>query len=190
MVDFSADIASCVATLQKGGVIVYPTDTVWGIGCDARDAAAVDKIFTLKHRPAHKSMIVLVADMDQLQQYTGPLKGELLQKIQSFDLPTTVVYPIAKGLAANALAADGSIGIRLVNDTFCKEMILASGMPLLSTSANLSGEPTASFFREIDPLLLQGADYVVHYRQADETIHQPSRILKLGPDGQFEMIRP
>lgn len=191
MVDFSTDIASCVTTLQQGGVIVYPTDTVWGIGCDATNAAAIDKVFALKQRPANKSMIVLLADEHDLQHYVSLPGGFSLADIPDISMrPTTIIYPKATGLAANALAPDGSIGIRIVNDTFCKEMIRKSGKPLISTSANISGQPTASFFREIHADIVTGADYTVYYRRTDETVHQPSRILKLADDGTFEVIRP
>lgn len=191
MVDFSAEITACVATLQQGGVIVYPTDTVWGIGCDATNAAAIDKVFALKQRPANKSMIVLLADEQDLRNYVSLPAGFSLAHIPDIlTRPTTIIYPRATGLAANALAPDGSIGIRIVNDDFCKEMIQASGKPLISTSANISGQPTASFFREIHPDIVTGADYTVHYRRMDETVHQPSRILRLAEDGTFEIVRP
>jgi L-threonylcarbamoyladenylate synthase len=187
---FSRDISNCMETLKKGGVIVYPTDTVWGIGCDATNAAAIENVFALKNRPAHKSMIVLLADAADLAHYVALPDPEILKTIAGFDRPTTVVYPQAHGLAANALAADGSIGIRIVNDPFCKELIRAWGKPLISTSANISGQPTASLFREIDPMVLAGADYVVQYRRDDNTVHLPSRIVKISERGALEIIRP
>lgn len=190
MVDFSKDIAQCIQVLSAGGVIVYPTDTVWGIGCDATNPEAIEKVFALKNRPAHKSMIVLLADVADLAHYTTPIAPGLLQTIGHFDRPTTVIYPDAQGLAPNALAEDGSIGIRIVQEAFCRQLIRASGKPLISTSANLSGMPTASFYQEIHPDIITGADYVVQYRQDDETAHLPSRIVRINIDGSLEVIRP
>lgn len=190
MVDFSRDIKECVAVLEQGGVIVYPTDTVWGIGCDATNEAAIEKVFALKHRPPQKSMIVLLADARDILQYVAAPPPDVIAIVEAFETPTTVIYEHALGLAANAVAVDDSIGIRVTDDPFCKALIKRFRKPIISTSANISGQPTAALYPEIAPELLNGADYVVHYRRDDLTVRASSRIIKLDDEGIVTVIRP
>ena len=189
MVDFNAEIKKCVAVLEAGGVIVYPTDTVWGIGCDATSEAAVEKVFALKQRPAEKSMIVLLADARDILQYVAAPPPDIIAIAESFETPTTVIYDHALGLAENAIAADGSIGIRVTDDAFCKALIKRFRKPLISTSANLSGQPTPAFFSGIDNTVVAGADYVVQYRRDDNTPRVSSRIVKIDDEGGMTVLR-
>lgn len=189
MVDFEVDIKRCVDVLQRGGVIVYPTDTVWGIGCDATNEAAIEKIFALKERPPQKSMIVLLADARDILQHVAAPPPDIIAIAESFEQPTTVIYENALGLAENAIAEDGSIGIRVTNDAFCKALIKRFRKPIISTSANKSREPTPVIFKEISTGILQGADYVVSYRQDDEQPKASSRIVKMDDEGTLVFLR-
>jgi len=189
MVDFEGDIKRCVDVLQQGGVIVYPTDTVWGIGCDATNEAAVDKVFALKERPAQKSMIVLLADARDILQYVAAPPPDIIALVEAFEAPTTVIYEHALGLAENAIAEDGSIGIRVTTDAFCKALIKRYRKPIISTSANKSGEPTPAIYKQIDAGILNGADYVVKHRQEDEALKAPSRIAKMDDEGNLTFLR-
>jgi L-threonylcarbamoyladenylate synthase len=189
MVDYEGDIKRCVEVLLQGGVIVYPTDTVWGIGCDATNEAAVERIFELKQRPPQKSMIVLLADARDILQHVAAPPPDIIALVESFETPTTVVYDSALGLADNAVAGDGSIGIRVTTDPFCKALIKRFRKPLISTSANISGAPTAALFTDIDARILAGADYIVHYRQDDATARQASRIVRLDDKGNATVLR-
>ncbi len=189
MVDFENDIKRCVEALQAGGIILYPTDTIWGIGCDATNELAVEKIFALKNRPPQKSMIVLLADARDILQYVAAPPPDIIAIAEGFETPTTVIYEHALGLAENAIAKDGSIGIRVTEDAFCKALIKRFRKPLISTSANKSGEPAAAFFRQIEESIKSGVDYVVAHRQQEETIHSPSKIVKLDDDGNETVLR-
>ena len=190
MVDFSADIRACVPILQAGGIILYPTDTIWGIGCDARNEAAVEKVFALKQRPKEKSMIILLADARDIFQYIAAPPPDVIHIMESFAGPTTVIFRGALGIAGNALSDDGSIAIRVPADAFCKALLKRAGVPLISTSANRSGGPTAGHFGAIDPVILNGVDYAVHYRRHDTAERRPSRIVRLNDAGDVEVIRP
>lgn len=190
MVDFEQDIKHCVTALQNGGTILYPTDTVWGLGCDATDEAAVDKIFALKQRPREKSMIVLLADARDILQYVAAPPPDIIAIVEAFDRPTTVIYPNAINLAENAINADGSVAIRVTTDAFCKALIKRFRKPIVSTSANVSGEPTAALYKDISAAIKDNSDYVVQYRQDDTTIHAPSRIIKVDDEGNVTVIRP
>lgn len=187
--DFSADIELALETLRKGGVILYPTDTVWGLGCDATNEAAVDAVFRLKQRPAEKSCILLLADERDLLQYVTALDLEVFNFLDQVRKPTTVVYENVVGIAPNAMAEDGSAAIRVVKEDFCRHLIKRFRKPIVSTSANISGAPTPRFFTEIDPRIITGADYVVQYRQADQTPAAPSAIVRWFANGQHEVIR-
>lgn len=189
MVDFESDIKQCVQVLQRGGLILYPTDTVWGIGCDAMNEAAVDKIFALKNRPPEKSMIVLLADARDILQYVAAPPPDIIAIAESFEQPTTVVYEHALGFADNAIATDDSIGIRVTSDAFCKALIKRFRGPIISTSANLSGAPTPAIFRDIDPVIVGGVDYVVYYRQDDAQVTAPSRIVRVDDNGNLIYLR-
>ncbi|MGV3767921.1 MAG: L-threonylcarbamoyladenylate synthase [Chitinophagaceae bacterium] len=187
--DFSADIELALETLRKGGVILYPTDTVWGLGCDATNEAAVDAVFRLKQRPAEKSCILLLADERDLLQYVTALDLEVFNFLDQVQKPTTVVYENVVGIAPNAMAEDGSAAIRVVKEDFCRHLIKRFRKPIVSTSANISGAPTPRFFTEIDPRIITGADYVVQYRQNDQTPAAPSAIVRWFANGQHEVIR-
>lgn len=187
--DFSEDIELALETLRKGGVILYPTDTVWGLGCDATNEAAVDAIFKLKQRPAEKSCILLLADERDLLQYVTALNLEVFNFLDQVQKPTTVVYDNVVGIAPNAMAEDGSAAIRVVKEDFCRHLIKRFRKPIVSTSANISGAPTPRFFTEIDPRIITGADYVVQYRQADNTPKAPSAIVRWFANGNHEVIR-
>lgn len=191
------DIARALETLQQGGIIVYPTDTVWGIGCDATNAEAVQRIYRLKQREDSKSMLVLLDAPGKLQGYVQEvpeIAWDLLETTTDEEAapqrPLTIIYPGAKNLAENLIAEDGSIGIRITQEPFSHALCQRLKRPIVSTSANLSGQPAARFYDEIDEAILTGADYVCRFRRDDQTPHEPSSIIKLGQDGTFQIIRP
>ena len=187
--DFNTDVENSLAALQAGGLILYPTDTIWGIGCDATNAEAVQKIYELKKRPAEKSMIVLLADQRDLLQYVASPDLAVFDYLDSTTKPTTVIYDSAIGLADNLVNQDGSIAIRIVDETFCKHLIKRFRKPIVSTSANFSGEPSPRTFAEVSDTIKQQVDYVVHYRQTDATIAAPSSVVRW-ENGQVTVIRP
>lgn len=189
MVNFEHDIENCLAVLKYGGILLYPTDTVWGIGCDATNEAAVAKIFALKNRADAKAMIVLVSDEKDILQYTAAPDLAVFNYLETAHKPTTVIYEGALGLAENLIASDGSIAIRICKDSFCKQLIKRFRKPIVSTSANISGLPAAKIFSEISEDIKAGVDYVVQYRQEDTTIAEPSAIIKW-KHGMAEVIRP
>lgn len=190
MADFNADVEACLEVLRQGGVILYPTDTVWGLGCDATNAEAVEMIRKLKQRPDTKGMIVLVADQRDLLEYVADPDPRIGDYLAAVTKPTTVIYNNAIGLAENVLAPDGSVGIRVVDDTFCKHLIKRLRVPLVSTSANFADMPAPNSYREISPDIIKGVDYVVKYRQEDDTEYLPSAVVKTNTDGTFSVIRP
>ena len=183
------DIQSALQTLRSGGIILYPTDTIWGIGCDATNAEAVQKIFDLKNRPDHKSMIILLATERDLLQYVSAPDMEVFNYLDTVTKPTTIIYEGAIGLADNLLVTDGSIAIRIVNDEFCKHLIKRLGKPIVSTSANLSGHPAPQYYNDIDAVIKNGVDYQVQYRQQDTVPRQPSSIVKWNKDSSVTVIR-
>ena len=199
------DLQEALRVLREGGIIVYPTDTVWGIGCDATNEAAVAKIYALKQREDSKSMLVLLDSAAKLDYYVDvPEAAEMLLGVQSTDRytdrvqtelqdedskPLTLIYPNARHLAPNLIAEDGSIGIRITNEAFSKALCAQLKHPVVSTSANISGHPTAHFFHEIEEAILNGADYVCRFRREDETPHEPSSIIKVNADSTFVIIR-
>lgn len=198
------DLQEALRVLRDGGIIVYPTDTVWGIGCDATNEEAVQRIYALKQREDSKSMLVLLDSAAKLDYYVDvPETASLLLEATNNDRmsateslndandakPLTLIYPNARHLAQNLLAEDGSIGIRITNEPFSKALCAHLKRPLVSTSANISGHPTAHFFHEIEEEILNGADYVCLFRRDDETPHEPSSIIKVNADGTFCIIR-
>jgi L-threonylcarbamoyladenylate synthase len=189
MQSFEEDIRQCLATLRNGGVIVYPTDTIWGIGCDATNMEAVEKIINLKNRPVQKSFVVLVADERELMQHVASLDLEVFNYLDQTVKPTTVIYDHAIGLADNVLANNGSVAIRICKDEFCKHLIKRFGKPVVSTSANVSGEPSPAVFKDIAPAIVSGADYVVQYHQQENKPAQASSIIHW-KNGKAVMIRP
>lgn len=189
MIDFENDVTASLQVLRSGGLVLYPTDTIWGIGCDATDEEAVKKVFALKQRPEAKSLVILLADVRDLLKYVAHPSPDIADIIAGFDRPTTVIYEGALGLAPNVINADGTVAIRIVKDTFCRHLIKRLRKPLVSTSANISGHPSPASFRDVDAAIKDGVDYVVNYRQDDTTPATPSRIIKLMKDGSVQVIR-
>ncbi|MBN8850269.1 MAG: translation factor Sua5 [Sphingobacteriales bacterium 50-39] len=187
--DFQQDIDRSLAVLQVGGLILYPTDTIWGIGCDATNAGAVSKVYALKQRAETKSLIVLMADERDILKYTSQPDLRIFDYLHTVTRPTTVIYEGAVGLAGNLIGADGTVAIRLVEDLFCRHLIKRLRRPLVSTSANISGEPAPAFFHAIDSRVKEGVDYVVEYRQGDTTPKEPSSIVRWNRDATITVIR-
>lgn len=183
------ELKNALEVLKKGGTILYPTDTVWGIGCDARSKEAVNKVFKIKQRAEYKSMVILVSDEKMLNRYVKDVPAIAWDLIEAADRPLTIIYPDARMLAENVIAADGSVGIRLVKDEFCKNLIHKFGKPIVSTSANISGEQAPSSFSEIKLDILNKVDYIVNFRQNENNNVQPSTIIKVGMNGEIKIIR-
>jgi len=184
------DLKKAVEVLRQGGVILYPTDTVWGLGCDATNPEAVKRIFGIKQREDVKSMLVLIENPNMLNSYVREVPEIAWQLIEVADKPLTIIYPGAKNLAPNLIASDGSIGIRVTTESFSEHLIQQFRRPIVSTSANLSGKPTPQNFDEIGEGIKSAVDYVVRYRQDDGSKNSPSSILKLGIGGEIQIIRP
>jgi len=189
MVDFQHDIEQCLEVLKKGGIILYPTDTIWGIGCDAANSIAVEKIYNLKNRKDEKAMIALVADEKDILHYTAAADLRVFDFLQKTNKPTTVIYEGAIGLAANLIANDGSVAIRICHETFCRQLIKRFRKPIVSTSANISGEPFPENFSSISHEIRNGVDYIVQYRQNDTTVAEPSAIIKWNRNAAPTIIR-
>ncbi|MBL7717326.1 MAG: threonylcarbamoyl-AMP synthase [Flavipsychrobacter sp.] len=187
--DFEEDIKNSVATLAQGGTLLYPTDTIWGLGCDATSAAAVERIFHIKQRPQEKSMIVLLAEPKDILQYVATPHPDIIDIVSQFDRPTTVIFQNAIDLAENLVNADGSIAIRIPADPFCKALLKRFRKPIVSTSANISGQPSPQTFAGVSNEIIQAADYTVRYRQDDTETRQPSRLVRLNDNGELEIIR-
>lgn len=184
-----SDIVQCLKTLSAGGLILYPTDTVWGIGCDATNADAVKKVYQLKQRDDSKALIVLIDSTDHLDHYVVDVPMIARELIDVAVKPLTIIYEGAYNLAPNVLGDQDSVGIRIPNDEFCHRLCERFGKPIVSTSANVSGHPTAKTFADIDASIVQGVDYAVQYRRDDTSRHQPSNIILLSRDGTFKIIR-
>jgi len=183
------DIKKALEVLKNGGVILYPTDTIWGIGCDATNETAVQRIYEIKKRADSKSMLVLMENPALLDRYVAEVPEIAWDLVEVSTTPLTVIYPGAKNLAKNLVADDGSIGIRFTKEAFTSQLLQRFRRPIVSTSANISGEKSPAFFVEISEEIKIQVDYVVEYRQNDKTPAQPSSIIKLGPGGQIEIIR-
>jgi L-threonylcarbamoyladenylate synthase len=183
------DFKKCLEVLNQGGLILYPTDTVWGIGCDATNPAAVEKIYQLKKRSDEKTMIVLVADEKEMLRYIKTPDPNLFEYLRQTTKPTTVVYENADGLAGNLIAKDGSIAIRICKEIFCRQLIKQFGQPVVSTSANIAGEPVAKIFAEVTEKIKNGVSYIVKYRQKDVSVAEPSSIIKWFKDGTIITLR-
>jgi len=188
--EFEQDIDPSLATLRAGGLLLYPTDTIWGIGCDATNPDAVRKVYALKQRAETKSLIVLMADQRDILKYTSQPDLRVFDFLATVHKPTTIIYEGAMGLADNLINADGTIAIRLVDEPFCRHLIKRFRKPIVSTSANLSGDPSPAIFKDIDSRIKAGVDYVVQYRQDDDIPRQSSAILKWHCDGHVTVIRP
>jgi L-threonylcarbamoyladenylate synthase len=183
------DIQKALEILRAGGVILYPTDTVWGVGCDATNEEAVSKIFKIKKRSEAKSLIVLVGNENQLSRYVKDIPEVAWELMENTERPLTIIYDTVTGLAPSVIANDGSVGIRIVKDEFCQNLIKKLGKPIVSTSANISNEPSPSNFDEIADELKEQVDYVVNWRQEEIKKNQPSVIIKLALNGEFKIIR-
>ena len=175
--------------LLLGNIILYPTDTVWGLGCDAENAEAVKKIYRIKEREESKSMIVLVADVEMLHHYVEDVPAAFERLAASQQRPTTFVFSGAKNLPTELIASDGSVAIRIAQDDFCHRLILQLCRPLVSTSANISGEPAPAVFSDISEEIKNRVDYVVRLRQDETTAARPSRIIKIEPNGEQRVLR-
>ncbi len=176
--DFENDIQNCLTVLKNGGTILYPTDTIWGIGCDATNKKAVERIYQLKKRSDEKALIVLVAEERDVLRYVATINLAVFDYLKQNQKPTTVVYDGAIGLAENLVGKDGSVAIRISNDVFCKHLIKRFQKPIVSTSANMSGQPAAKLFPDITGEIKDAVDYIVKYRQNDKTLAGPSSVIK------------
>lgn len=189
MTDFSADIRNAIEVLRKGGVILYPTDTIWGIGCDATNEEAVQRIYEIKNRHDSKSMLILLENPNLILSYIEEMPDVAWDLIDFAEKPTTIIYDKAKNLAKNLIADDGSIGIRISNEAFTQQLIQKFRKPLVSTSANISGSSSPLYFAEISDEIKSKVDYIVTYRQEETTKSTPSSIIKLGASGLIKIIR-
>lgn len=187
--NFSDEIKKASDILYQGGVILYPTDTIWGIGCDATNEEAVRRVYEIKHREDSKSMLVLLDSSSKLNFYVENLPDIAIDLVDLSDKPLTIIYPGAQNLAKNLVADDGSIGIRITNEKFSKELCNRFRKAIVSTSANISGQPSPANFLEISKELIESVDYVVNYRQDDLTSGKPSGIIKLDEKGRIKIIR-
>lgn len=182
------EINKAVEVLSKGGLILYPTDTVWGIGCDATIPAAVKKVYDLKKREDSKALICLVAHDAMLEKYVDKVPDLAYDLMDLSEKPLTIIYDNPKGIASNLIAEDNTLAIRVASDKFCRYLINKFGKPIVSTSANLAGKPTPASFTDINQEILKGVDYVVNlYR--DRTNQKSSSIIKLGTNGIVKVIR-
>ena len=185
----SEDIKNAIEVLKRGGLILYPTDTVWGIGCDATNEDAVAKVYELKKRADSKAMICLVDSDSRVQRYVKNVPNVAWDLMELADKPTTVILDDAVNLAPNLIAEDGSIAIRITREAFSKELCYRFQKPLVSTSANISGEPTAPNYRDISQEIIDGVDYVCWTRRQEHKPHAPSSIIKLTKTGEVTIIR-
>ena len=187
------DIKKAVETMRKGGIILYPTDTVWGIGCDATNAEAVKRVYEIKQRDDSKALICLVDSDARMQRYfrnVPDVAWQLVDSLKEGDgKPTTLILDGAINLADNLIAEDGSVGIRITNEPFSKELCFRFQKAIVSTSANISGEPAAQNYCDIDPRIIEAVDYVYWSRRQEHKPHTPSSIIKLKENGEVEIIR-
>lgn len=183
------DIRRAIEVLKQGGVILYPTDTVWGIGCDATNADAVARVYKIKRRDDSKALICLVDNENRIQRYVRNVPDVAWQLFECADKPTTIILDDACNLAENLIAEDGSIAMRITNEEFSRQLCFRMQKPVVSTSANISGEATAQNYRDISPEILEAVDYVCWTRRQEHKPHKPSSIIKLGRGGEVEIIR-
>lgn len=189
MSEFEVDIKKSVEVLKKHGVILYPTDTIWGLGCDALQPKAVKRVFDIKQREESKSFIVLLDDVVKLSYYIKDIPPVAFDLIQQVETPLTIIYPNARNLAHNLISPDGTVAIRIVRDLFCKRLIEAYGGPIVSTSANVSGEPAPSVFSDISQRIVSKVDYTVVYKQHVISNIRPSTIIRLTGDWEYDVVR-
>jgi L-threonylcarbamoyladenylate synthase len=186
---FQQEVEAAIDTLLLQQVILYPTDTVWGLGCDAEAPPAVKQLYKLKGREAGKPSIVLVADWTMLKRYATEVPAELEAMIAADTRPTTYILPASRAVATDLVGPDGTVGLRVVKDEFCHKVVRRLGHGLVSTSANKAGEPAPAVYSEVDAAIVRGVDYVVNWRQDDATRVAPSRVVRLGAGGQLEVVR-
>jgi L-threonylcarbamoyladenylate synthase len=184
-----AEIDKTVNVLCRGGTILYPTDTIWGIGCDATNEKAVDKIYKIKQRVVGKSLLILVDDPERIYDYVTDVNPLVFELVKNYNRPLTVIYPRAKNLAKGVVADDNTVGIRVVDDEFCRQVIKTFGKAIVSTSANISGESPPLRFQQISEKVKKSVDYVVNIYQNEIRTMKPSRIIKVNEKGDFEIIR-
>ena len=187
--DLKYEVDAAVKALKAGDVILYPTDTVWGLGCDATNDNAIQRIFDLKKRDDAKSVIILVSDADMLARYVRQIPPMAMDLLEINDKPMTIIYPEGVGLSSKVIAEDGSVAIRIPQNEFCVEMIRALGKPIVSTSANISGEETPSCFAEINAEILDGAEHIVEPSLEEGSTGLSSQIIKIGLGGEVKVIR-
>lgn len=186
--NFRDEIKKCLEVMKRGGTILYPTDTVWGLGCDSTRTDGIQSIYDLKKRDDSKALICLVSDFKMLNQFVEEVPEVAYDILKYAVKPTTVVYDNPIRVAENLIAEDNSLAIRVTNDPFCKQLIKKLGKPLVSTSANISGSPTPKSFKEIDSAILEGVDYIVNLHRNKKS-GPPSAIIKLKNDGQVQVLR-
>ncbi|WP_310393367.1 L-threonylcarbamoyladenylate synthase [Hymenobacter sp.] len=189
MVRFQQEVEAAVDALLLQQVILYPTDTVWGLGCDAEAPPAVKELYKLKGRAAGQPSIVLVADVAMLRRYAAQVPEELEKLLAEQERPTTYILPASRAVAPDLVGPDGTVGLRVVQDEFCFKVVRRLGHGLVSTSANKTGEPTPAVYAEVDAAILRGADHVVNWRQDDDSRVAPSRVVRLGAGGKLEVVR-
>lgn len=189
MEQFEKDIKACIATMQKGGAFLYPTDTVWGLGCDATDANAIKRVSEIKNRPQQKSYIVLMPDVQMLRKHLANPIPDLDSFIEEQKGATTIIYNNVIGIADNALASDGSLAIRIPKDEFCMGLLKRFRKPIISTSANISGAQNPSFYNQISEEVKAKVDYICDWRREDTQPKKPSTIIKIQDDGSLLKIR-
>jgi len=186
---FEEDIKNSLITLRNGGIILYPTDTIWGIGCDATNSQAVENIFRIKSRNENKSLLILVNGDSMLDRYVREIPEIVYELTSVSDSPLTIIYPKGKNLADGVCAEDGSVGIRICNDEFCSELISRFRKPIVSTSANFSGKPSPENFVQIEKSVIDAVDYIVKYRQDDRQKQSASPVIKVELNGTIKIIR-
>jgi L-threonylcarbamoyladenylate synthase len=188
-INFTEDLRQALHVLINGGIILYPTDTIWGLGCDATNQNAVEKIYKIKKRRETKSLIILVNGFTMLERYVKNIPDAAYEILDVSDKPMTIIYPEGKNLAPAVCSEDGSVGVRICNDDFCNELITRFRKPVISTSANYSKAPSPSDFSEIEDDLIRSVDYVVKYRQTDLNKNTPSSVIKVDDNGVIKIIR-
>jgi L-threonylcarbamoyladenylate synthase len=186
---YGEDIKESLKTLRHGGIILYPTDTIWGLGCDPTNEAAVDKIFRIKSRDEGKSLIILVNGLPMIERYVEDCPEIVFELAEVSDSPLTIIYPRGKHLAEGVCSKDNSIAIRICHDEFCSELISRFRKPIVSTSANFSGKPSPGNFSEIEKTLLDKVDYVVKWRHDGQSRSVSSPVIKINHDGTIQIIR-
>lgn len=184
----NSQIDAAIKIMKEGGVILYPTDTIWGIGCDATNEKAVERIYKIKQRSDSKSLIVLAANFDMVCRYVKQIPEVAISLVEVNDKPMTIIYPGAMGIAKNAIAADGTVGIRIPDNEFCNKLITRFHKPIVSTSANISGKASPESFDDISDEIKNAVDFIVD-PQFDSSTHVASQIIKIGLKNEIEIIR-